>query len=77
MFCDKLMEMQVVSRALLCCHLLEAALAHETYSGSYRLLDPLLRYIKYIDSVFGSKDGKKKGYVFEYAVFVDLLIIYL
>lgn len=44
-------------------HLLEAALAHETYSGSYRLLGPLLKYIAHINSVFGPEDTKKKGYV--------------
>lgn len=43
-------------------HLLEAALAHETYSGSYRLLGPLLKYIAHINSVFGPEDTKKKGY---------------
>ncbi|KAI5121775.1 hypothetical protein M0805_009586 [Coniferiporia weirii] len=43
-------------------HLLEAGLAHYTYSGSYRLLGPLLKFIKYIDSVFGPEKGKKKGY---------------
>ena len=44
-------------------HLLEAALAHYTYSGSKRLLDPLLKYMKHIDSRFGLDPGKKKGQV--------------
>ncbi|KAH8110062.1 DUF1680-domain-containing protein [Phellopilus nigrolimitatus] len=43
-------------------HLLEAGLAHYAYSGSYRLLGPLLKYIKCIDSVFGPDKGKKRGY---------------
>ena len=42
-------------------HLLEAALAHYMYTGSYRLLGPLMKYVKYIDSVFGLEEGKKKG----------------
>lgn len=52
-------------------HLLEAALAHETYSGSYRLLGPLLKYIAHINSVFGPEDTKNKGYV------LKILIQYL
>ncbi|OCB89092.1 hypothetical protein A7U60_g3776 [Sanghuangporus baumii] len=43
-------------------HLLEAALAHYTYTGSNRLLGPLMKYVRYIDSVFGAEEGKKKGY---------------
>lgn len=43
-------------------HLLEAALAHHEYSGSSRLLEPVMNYIKYINSVFGPENGKKHGY---------------
>ena len=42
-------------------HLLEAGLAHFTYSGSQRLLGPMLKYVGYIDSIFGLEHGKKKG----------------
>lgn len=58
------MRMRSWSHEMYCAgHLLEAALAHETYSGSYRLLGPLLKYIAHISSVFGPEDTKKKGYV--------------
>ncbi|PSS30855.1 hypothetical protein PHLCEN_2v2582 [Hermanssonia centrifuga] len=43
-------------------HLFEAALAHNLYCQSRRLLDPLLKYIRYIDSVFGLREGHKAGY---------------
>ncbi|EMD32229.1 hypothetical protein CERSUDRAFT_88153 [Gelatoporia subvermispora B] len=43
-------------------HLLEAALAHYEYTHSMRLLDPLLKYIRYIGSVFGLAEGQKAGY---------------
>lgn len=45
-------------------HLLEAAVAHHTYSGSRRLLDPLIKYMKHIDANFGPEEGKKKAYGF-------------
>lgn len=57
-------------------HLLEAALAHETYSGSYRLLGPLLRYIAHISSVFGPEDTKKKGYAPSLLYFPTFLLFY-
>ncbi|THH06468.1 hypothetical protein EW145_g4069 [Phellinidium pouzarii] len=41
-------------------HLLEAALAHYTYSGSYRLLGPLMKFMKYINSVFGLEKGHEE-----------------
>ncbi|KAJ3557482.1 hypothetical protein NM688_g1450 [Phlebia brevispora] len=43
-------------------HLLEAAVAHNIYSQSTRLLAPLLKYVKYIESVFGLREGLKAGY---------------
>lgn len=42
-------------------HLLEAAVAHHAYSGSRRLLDPLIKYMKHIDANFGPEEGKKKA----------------
>ncbi|EIN07779.1 DUF1680-domain-containing protein [Punctularia strigosozonata HHB-11173 SS5] len=43
-------------------HLLEAALAHYTWSQSTRLLDPALKYIAHIRATFGLGEGQKKGY---------------
>lgn len=43
-------------------HLIEAAVAHFQATGKRTLLDVMCRYADYIDSVFGSESGKKRGY---------------
>jgi DUF1680 family protein len=43
-------------------HLIEAAVAHFQTTGKRVLLDALCRYADYIDSLFGSAPGKKRGY---------------
>ncbi|MFL5658027.1 MAG: glycoside hydrolase family 127 protein [Ktedonobacteraceae bacterium] len=43
-------------------HLIEAAVAHFQATGKRVLLDALCRYADYIDTVFGSEPGKKRGY---------------
>jgi DUF1680 family protein len=43
-------------------HLIEAAVAHFQATGKRVLLDVMCRYADYIDSVFGSAPGKKRGY---------------
>ena len=43
-------------------HLIEAAVAHFQATGKRALLDVLCRYADYIDSVFGTEAGKKRGY---------------
>ncbi len=43
-------------------HLIEAAVAHFQATGKRVLLDALCRYADYIDSVFGTEPGKKRGY---------------
>lgn len=43
-------------------HLIEAAVAHYHATGKRKLLDVLCRYADYIDSVFGTQEGKKRGY---------------
>jgi DUF1680 family protein len=43
-------------------HLIEAAVAHFQATGKRTLLDALCRYADYIDTVFGSAPGKKRGY---------------
>lgn len=43
-------------------HLIEAALAHHSYFGTRELLDPILRYVDLIASVFGRDTGQIAGY---------------
>src|SRR5947209_4705606 len=43
-------------------HLIEAAVAYFQATGKRVLLDALCRYADYIDTVFGTEPGKKRGY---------------
>ncbi len=43
-------------------HLIEAAVAHYQATGKRTLLDPLIRYVDLIGSIFGSGPGQKRGY---------------
>ncbi len=43
-------------------HLIEAAVAHFQATGKRTLLDAMCRYADYIDTVFGTEEGKKRGY---------------
>ncbi|HWQ14599.1 MAG TPA: beta-L-arabinofuranosidase domain-containing protein [Roseiflexaceae bacterium] len=43
-------------------HLIEAAVAHYEATGKRTLLDPMRRYADYIGSVFGTEEGKRRGY---------------
>ncbi len=43
-------------------HLIEAAVAHFQATGKRVLLDVMCRYADYIDTVFGTTPGKKRGY---------------
>ncbi|MFZ5517284.1 MAG: glycoside hydrolase family 127 protein [Candidatus Zhuqueibacterota bacterium] len=43
-------------------HMLEAAIAYFEATKKDRLLKTMIRYIDYIDTVFGPEDGKKRGY---------------
>jgi hypothetical protein len=43
-------------------HLIEAAAAHFQATGKRTLLDIMCRYADYIDTVFGTEPGKKRGY---------------
>ncbi|MHA1731977.1 MAG: glycoside hydrolase family 127 protein [Promethearchaeota archaeon] len=43
-------------------HLIEAAVAHHAATGDRKMLDALERYADYIDSRFGSGEGKVPGY---------------
>jgi hypothetical protein len=43
-------------------HLIEAAVAHAQVTGKAALLDVVRRYADYIDTVFGPKPGRRRGY---------------
>ncbi|HEY9076669.1 MAG TPA: beta-L-arabinofuranosidase domain-containing protein [Anaerolineaceae bacterium] len=43
-------------------HLIEAAVALFQATGSRSLMDVMIRYVDYIDSIFGREPGKKRGY---------------
>lgn len=43
-------------------HLIEAAVAHFEATGSRKLLDVAVRYADHIGTVFGRKEGQKRGY---------------
>ncbi len=43
-------------------HLMEAAVAHYRATGKRKMLDAMCRYADYIDSVFGTEPGKRRGY---------------
>ncbi len=43
-------------------HMLEAAVAYYRATGKRKLLEAMIRFVNYIDSVFGTEEEKKKGY---------------
>jgi uncharacterized protein len=43
-------------------HLIEAGVTHFQATGKRVLLDAVCRYVDYIDTVFGTQPGKKRGY---------------
>ncbi len=43
-------------------HLVEAGVTHFQATGKRVLLDTVCRYVDYIDTVFGTQPGKKRGY---------------
>ncbi len=43
-------------------HLIEGAVAYAQATGKRKLLDVLIRYADYIDTMFGPNDGQKRGY---------------
>ena len=43
-------------------HLIEAAVAYHQVTGKRKLLDAMIRYVDYIDSVLGPEAGKLHGY---------------
>ncbi|KAH7077680.1 hypothetical protein BKA63DRAFT_601745 [Paraphoma chrysanthemicola] len=45
-----------------CGHLIEAALAHRNYYNNDKLLEPMVKYVSLISSLFGPQEGKLHGY---------------
>ncbi|KAL4963440.1 glycoside hydrolase family 127 protein [Aspergillus stella-maris] len=54
-------------------HLTEACVAYETLTNSGRLLEPVLKALRHVDSIFGSEPGKKKGYPGHQEIEIGLL----
>ncbi|KAL4868014.1 hypothetical protein BDV12DRAFT_209465 [Aspergillus spectabilis] len=57
-------------------HLTEACVAYETLTGSGRLLEPVLKALRHVDSMFGSEEGKKRGYPGHQEIEIGLLRLY-
>ena len=43
-------------------HMLEAAVAYYEITGKRKLLDAMIRFVDYIDSIFGPQDDKLHAY---------------
>ena len=59
-----------------CGHLIEAALAHNKYYRNDLLLEPLIRYVHLIESIFGPEEGKVHGYPGHPEIEMALLRLY-
>lgn len=57
-------------------HLIEACVAYETLTKSGRLLEPVLKVVRHIDSIFGAEPGKKRGYPGHEEIEIGLLRLY-
>ncbi|KAL3447122.1 hypothetical protein BJX65DRAFT_98070 [Aspergillus insuetus] len=57
-------------------HLTEACVAYETLTNSGRLLEPVLKALRHVDSVFGLEPGKKRGYPGHQEIEIGLLRLY-
>ncbi|KAL3480926.1 hypothetical protein BJX99DRAFT_254252 [Aspergillus californicus] len=57
-------------------HLTEACVAYETLTNSGRLLEPVLKALRHVDSVFGSEPGKKRGYPGHQEIEIGLLRLF-
>lgn len=54
-------------------HLIEATVAYEKLTGSGKLLEVAMNAIRYVDSVFGTEPGKKRGYPGHQEIEIGLL----
>jgi DUF1680 family protein len=57
-------------------HLIEACVAYETLTKSGRLLEPVMKAIRHVDSIFGDEPGKKRGYPGHQEIEIGLLRLY-
>lgn len=57
-------------------HLMEACVAYETLTKSGRLLEPVMKVVEHIDSMFGPEPGKKRGYPGHEEIEIGLLRLY-
>ncbi|KIV81111.1 hypothetical protein PV11_08558 [Exophiala sideris] len=57
-------------------HLIEACVAYETLTGNGRLLAPVMKAVRHIDTVFGVEPGKKRGYPGHQEIEIGLLRLY-
>ena len=57
-------------------HMIEAAVAYYRATGKRRLLDAMIRYADYIDTVFGSEEGKLHGYPGHEVIEMALMKLY-
>ena len=57
-------------------HLVEACVAYETLTGNGRLLQPVMKALQHVDSIFGSEPGKKRGYPGHEEIEIGLLRLY-
>ena len=57
-------------------HLIEACVAYETLTKGGRLLEPVMKAIRHVDSIFGDEPGKKRGYPGHEEIEIGLLRLY-
>lgn len=57
-------------------HMLEAAVAYYRATGKDQLLNAMIRYVDYIDSVFGAEEGKCHGYPGHEVIEMALMKLY-
>jgi hypothetical protein len=57
-------------------HLVEACVAYETLTGSGRLLEPVMKALRHVDSIFGPEEGKKHGYPGHQEIELGMLRLY-
>ena len=57
-------------------HLIEAAVEHYKATKNRKFLDAMCKYVDYIDSVFGTEEGKKRGYCGHEEIKLALMKLY-
>ena len=57
-------------------HLFECCVAYEELTSSGRLLEPVMKAVRHVHSVFGTGDGQKRGYPGHQEIEIGLLRLY-